>query len=889
MKKELCPMYTKTPDLSTLNAPITVSNFPILRVFKNSKRPAELRGIYAAVIGREVNFDAFNAGVRCGGGLVVIDVDPRNGGMGSYGNLCSGYGNLSDECSWIVDTPSGGFHLYFTYDHTAYRVSKGTLGAGIDVLGDGCYALIPPSNIDGKSYIKREHAEGIGQEGISKAPLWLLELVGVPLVGGKVSAKDYPLDGGGTREGRDREVEAREGIRVEAGEGIGATLDEAVVVLSRINPDCHRDDWLRIGMGLKHPSGLGDTPTARNTWILWSKGEFTQAWDPSSPHAGLAKKFNAKDCIRVWNSIKNRSGGSESGAYSPITWASVVKLSLISSRELNSLTTLTTLTTTTKEPIMHTTEETAMKLQSEQEIPNNTEPDQTFPLKENALSKQTFSLDENVVSNVVSNQTFPPKENALSKQTFPLKENIVSNQTFPLKENALSKISLARSVDVSTKSLHPYYSQTAEGKVRTAMLPKFIEKLKTKRLLIDVMAHIPNPLDHIFLYPFPDNIVVAFLGGKEVILTVDENLQILRELTEKDLVNKLAVYMQESCEDRDIVDDTNDIRVRRKLVEHFVSALKPIETPVIPYVAPGYPAQLCIHYSTLVPNDGTTPAWDELLKGVKTQKMRNQLMAFIAILLLYPDTKLLQYVLMTGTGGLGKSSVLIAVKEWLGKAAGTFRIAETRFGISAILNKRLVYLDEISDFKFLESDIFKSCTGSLKAQVSLEEKFGKAFDFNPKYTMWMLATNQIPNIKQDDANMRRIIPIEFARPRNGIPIKRIPNMEQTLIDEMPHFVWKCDQVLKQNPVKDGMIQSVEDACLSINSMTADLITSQLGLTPNPLSKVPCSKIGEACRSLGMTDIQIGAILKQLASEKFCGLKKIKGIRFLTGYSQDEDA
>ena len=456
---------------------------------------------------------------------------------------------------------------------------------------------------------------------------------------------------------------------------------------------------------------------------------------------------------------------------------------------------------------------------------------------------------------------------------------------------------VAHSVDVSTQkstrhvsqTTHPYYSRTADGKVRTPMLPKFIEKLKTKRLLIDVMARIPHPLDHIFLYPFPDNIVVAFLGGKEVILSVDENLQILRELTEKDLVNKLAVYMQESCEDRDIVDDTNDIRVRRKLVEHFVSALKPIETPVIPYVAPGYHAQLCIHYSTLVPNDGPTTAWDELLKGIKTQKMRNQLMAFIAILLLYPDTKLLQYVLMTGTGGLGKSSVLIAVKEWLGKAAGTFRIAETRFGISAILNKRLVYLDEISDFRFLESDIFKSCTGSLKAQVSLEEKFGKAFDFNPKYTMWMLATNQIPNIKQDDANMRRIIPIEFARPRNGIPIKRIPNMEQALIDEMPHFVWKCDQVLKQNPVKDGMIQSVEDACMSINSMNTDLITSQLGLTLNPTGKVPCSKIGEACKNLGMTNIQIGAITKQLASEKFCEIKKIKGVRFLTGYSQDEDA
>lgn len=839
-------MYTKTPDPSTLNAPITVSNFPILRVFKNSKRPAELRGIYAAVIGREVNFAAFNAGVRCGSGLVVIDVDPRNGGMGSYGNLCSGYGNLSNECSWIVDTPSGGFHLYFTYDPTAWRVSKGTLGAGVDVLGDGCYALIPPSSIDGKSYIKREHVgehvEGIGQEGISKAPLWLLELVGVPLVEGTVNTKDCPLTGGGTRagpdgpDGPDGRVEAREVI----GEGVGATLDEAVVVLSRINPDCGRDDWLRIGMGLKHPSGLGDTPTARNTWILWSKGEFTQTWDRSSPHAGLAKKFNAKDCIRVWNSIKGGAGHGK-----PVTWASVAKMSLSknSIKDLN------------------------MNTKDGNQI--------------DGVDKEIPTISTQIP---ISTQTTLPEGDNMDTQLPADHQQDHAAKVIPINR-------VTRSTGVSTKSLHPYYSQVAEGKVRTAMLPKFIEKLKTKRLLIDVMAHIPNPIDDgtMFLYPFPDNIVVAFLGGKEVILSVDDNLQILRELTEKDLVNKLAVYMQESCERRDLVDDTNDIRVRRKLVEHFVSGLNPIETPVIPYVAPGYPKQLCIHYSSLNPCDGPTPAWDELLKGIKTQKMRNQLMAFIAILLLYPDVKLLQYVLMTGTGGLGKSSVLIAVKEWLGKAAGTFRIAETRFGISAILNKRLVYLDEISDFKFLESDIFKSCTGSLKAQVSLEEKFGKAFDFNPKYTMWMLATNQIPNIKQDDANMRRIIPIEFCRPRNGIPIKRIHNMEQTLIDEMPHFVWKCDQVLKQNPVKDGMIQSIEDSTTSINSMNADLITSQLGLTPNPLSKVPCSKIGEACKALGMTNIQIGAIMKQLASRPSCYLKVVKGTRFLVGFQKNEDA
>jgi hypothetical protein len=420
------------------------------------------------------------------------------------------------------------------------------------------------------------------------------------------------------------------------------------------------------------------------------------------------------------------------------------------------------------------------------------------------------------------------------------------------------------------------------------MLPKFIEKLKTKRLLIDVMAHIPNPIDDgtMFLYPFPDNIVVGQLAGKpKAILSVDENLQVIEELTEKDIVNKLAVYMQESCERRDLVDDTNDIRVRRQLVEHFVSALIPIPEPAVPYVAPGGKVQLCIHRSTLNPCNGPTPAWDELLKGIKTKQMRDQLMAFIAVLLLHPDIKLLQYVLMTGTGGLGKSSVLIAVREWLGKAAGTFRITETRFGMSAILNRRLVYLDEISDFRFLESDIFKSCTGSVNAKVSLEEKFGKAFDFNPKYTMWMLATNKVPTLKQDSANMRRVIPIVFARPR-GIAIKRIDNMEQRLIDEMPHFAWKCDQVLKNIPIKDGMIQSVQDTNNSMNTMHLDMVTSKLGLRKNPESTILKSEITNMCRALGLHDKSIGAVSKQLAAADGCRVFTVHGVKYLKGYEMD---
>ena len=839
-------MYTKTPDSSTLNAPITVSNFPILRVFKNSKRPAELRGIYAAVIGRKVNFDAFNAGVRCGGGLVVIDVDPRNGGMGSYGNLCSGYGNLSDECSWIVDTPSAGFHLYFTYDHSAYRVSKGTLGAGIDVLGDGCYALIPPSSIDGKSYIKREHVEGIGQEGISKAPLWLLELVGVPLVGGKVNTKDYPLGGGGTREGRDREVEAREGIRGEAGEGMGATLGEAVVVLSRINPDCRRDDWLRIGMGLKHPSGLGDTPTARNTWILWSKGEFTQAWDPSSPHAGLAKKFNAKDCIRVWNSIKNRSGGSESGAYSPITWASVVKLSLISSRELNSL---TTLTTTTKEPIMHTTEETAMKLQSEQEAPNNTELDQTFPLKENALSKQTF----------------------------------------PLKENVVSKMSLARSVDVSTqKSTHRYYSRTAGGYMQDFRKRKIMSK--PALICLDYMSHRKNPeLYSHFQEPFPYHTIVlerdngTAADGQKVMYHINDNMEV-SVVTKFDLMSALSRQLCKAI-NTDFFYDI-EINAIKRIAETFILDHPVSQDTIIPYVSPNSPMQLCHYRSKLNPCDGPTPAWDEVLKCVKTQTMREQLMAFIAILLLHHDTKLLQYIIMTGGGGLGKSSVMNALARAMGSAHAMFSLDDLKYSPACIETARFLSFDEMSNFRFLESDFFKALTGSHDGSVTLQHKFGKPFKHTPDKLMVMMACNKIPVFENDSANLRRIIPIQFARPKTGRT--QIHNMEQCLREELSHFAYKCQLVLNRTSIKDSCISSIEDSRKTVDSAFLDSVKDQLGLILNPLGTVPTSMISKACAEMKMGNIATGNLIRQLAAEPQCAIKILDGKRYLLGYQSSDE-
>jgi hypothetical protein len=78
--------------------------------------------------------------IACAGsGLVVLDVDPRNGGDETFGALERRLGPLPETPR--VLTPSGGQHVYFRDSVGAY---VGTAGEGVDVKSAG-YVLAPPS------------------------------------------------------------------------------------------------------------------------------------------------------------------------------------------------------------------------------------------------------------------------------------------------------------------------------------------------------------------------------------------------------------------------------------------------------------------------------------------------------------------------------------------------------------------------------------------------------------------------------------------------------------------------------------------------------------------------------------------------------------------------
>lgn len=91
-----------------------------------------------------------NIGIATGSvsDLVVVDIDPRNGGDDTFDALVREFGAAPETPE--VLTGGGGRHLYF---RDTGGVIPSTLGPGIDIKADGGYVVAPPSvHIRGRRY-----------------------------------------------------------------------------------------------------------------------------------------------------------------------------------------------------------------------------------------------------------------------------------------------------------------------------------------------------------------------------------------------------------------------------------------------------------------------------------------------------------------------------------------------------------------------------------------------------------------------------------------------------------------------------------------------------------------------------------------------------------------
>ena len=121
-------------------------------------------------------------------GLLVIDIDPRNGGEESLESLFSKHGRFPDTAEQI--TGGGGRH--FVFRDPAIAVPK-TLAPGIDLKGEGGYFVVAPSiHQSGNAY----QWDGLdGAKALLKLadpPVWLLEYIAAARDGSRPESKAVP-------------------------------------------------------------------------------------------------------------------------------------------------------------------------------------------------------------------------------------------------------------------------------------------------------------------------------------------------------------------------------------------------------------------------------------------------------------------------------------------------------------------------------------------------------------------------------------------------------------------------------------------------------------------------------------------------------------------------
>ena len=90
-----------------------------------------------------------NIGVKTGAEMVVLDVDPRNGGHETLATLIAVHGPLPHTIK--AKTGGGGEHFWFAVPNGMTAKSP---GPGIDLKGHGGYVVVPPSlHSSGERYV----------------------------------------------------------------------------------------------------------------------------------------------------------------------------------------------------------------------------------------------------------------------------------------------------------------------------------------------------------------------------------------------------------------------------------------------------------------------------------------------------------------------------------------------------------------------------------------------------------------------------------------------------------------------------------------------------------------------------------------------------------------
>lgn len=210
-----------------------------------------------------------NLGWVVGAGDLVVDVDPKNGGMASFKRLQEDFGPMLAT----VNTPSGGFHIYYTLPDelvgSKFRKVLRDKYPGIDFLTTGSQCVIAGSETPAGKYTWADDMFGAFEQ--TPAPEGLAEMLahtGDTGTGDDLGDFAGLLPGNGSQWAR-ADVEA---------------------LLDKIDPSVDNDSWVKIGMALHD----WDNTEGLEIWEAWSvagtnydEGETEKRWRSFTNDGGV--------------------------------------------------------------------------------------------------------------------------------------------------------------------------------------------------------------------------------------------------------------------------------------------------------------------------------------------------------------------------------------------------------------------------------------------------------------------------------------------------------------------------------------------------------------------------------------------------------------------------
>ncbi len=188
-----------TSDLTESALQYARKGWPVFRLQPGKKEP--LRGgkgfkdataSVAGVMDWWTDNPAYNIGFAITPDIVVMDVDPRNGGLESLAKMQSDHGYLDPTLCAASGRGDGGLHYYFQRpDVDLVGGLSGAGYAGIDLKKEGGYVLLPPSIHPDTGNAYRWVNDW---ESVNVMPEWLVKLSARP-AREPVKARQIPVDG----------------------------------------------------------------------------------------------------------------------------------------------------------------------------------------------------------------------------------------------------------------------------------------------------------------------------------------------------------------------------------------------------------------------------------------------------------------------------------------------------------------------------------------------------------------------------------------------------------------------------------------------------------------------------------------------------------------------